>query len=380
MKSTEQILGKGSYASRQSHPLNEHDKVVPEKKRNLVIYEKAAVEGHAQQPTLDSVPSKWNARSVGDTATQNRTRDWLLSAANYHPALEPVTRLSPAMSIKATKAVDQTKLTAEHVSTPQKIHSRDAKASAFLPANSPISNGRHTAEPKHIPPTDLPHKLKQSIDANRLNKQINKSFNGNERLITENDESLHKSITNQSILVNAPALKLSETGKRRMSTFTERKHKQKADGRCLSEKKKNAKNGGGRKGAVNQMHPDSSLRLPSKPHENGAFSASDSDKSANKRIQKEWHSPESYIYDDINTDAMTEQSDSSSCMQTFWFRDSPNENLLTREQRLENKRDNLRRQAFQYAQAQHFRSTALAKRRLITVTKALAKFKNERNK
>lgn len=97
-------------------------------------------------------------------------------------------------------------------------------------------------------------------------------------------------------------------------------------------------------------------------------------------MDKEWHSPESYIYDDISADAIVDSGELTSCMQTFWFRDIPNENLLTREQRLENKRDNLRRQAFQYAQAQHFRSTILAKRRLLTVTKALAKFKNERNK
>lgn len=97
-----------------------------------------------------------------------------------------------------------------------------------------------------------------------------------------------------------------------------------------------------------------------------------------KRFQKEWHAPESYIYDDISSNGLNDDFDITPCTQKLWFRDIPDENLLTRERRLETKRDNLRRQAFQYAEAQTFRSKVLAKKRLITVAQALAKFKKER--
>lgn len=97
-----------------------------------------------------------------------------------------------------------------------------------------------------------------------------------------------------------------------------------------------------------------------------------------KRFQKEWHAPESYIYDDLSSNGLNDNFDITPCTQKFWFRDIANENLLTREQRLETKRDNLRRQAFQYAEAQIFRSKVLAKKRLITVAQVLKKLKNER--
>lgn len=97
-----------------------------------------------------------------------------------------------------------------------------------------------------------------------------------------------------------------------------------------------------------------------------------------KRFLKEWHAPESYIYDDLSSNGLYDNFDLSPCTQKFWFRDIPNENLLTREQRLESKRDNLRRQAFQYAESQSFRSKVMAKKRLITVAQALTKFKKER--
>lgn len=99
------------------------------------------------------------------------------------------------------------------------------------------------------------------------------------------------------------------------------------------------------------------------------------------KVKREWHAPELISFDfkspyDVNHD----EYEVGSCSQAFWFRDIPNENLLTREQRLEMKRDNLRRQATQYAQAQTFRNRRLAKLRLLSVTNALNKFKNERNK
>lgn len=102
-------------------------------------------------------------------------------------------------------------------------------------------------------------------------------------------------------------------------------------------------------------------------------------KSVKAKIVRDWHAPDSYIYDLTGPGALTvDQLEISQCTQAFWFRDIPNENFLTREQRLEIKRDNLRRQAFQYAQAQNFRSPSLAKKRLMSVIKALTKFKNER--
>lgn len=99
------------------------------------------------------------------------------------------------------------------------------------------------------------------------------------------------------------------------------------------------------------------------------------------KVKREWHAPDSILFDfnsphDVNHD----EYDVGPCSQAFWFRDIPNENLLTREQRLEMKRDNLRRQATQYAQAQTFRNKRLAKLRLLSVTNALNKFKIERNK
>lgn len=99
------------------------------------------------------------------------------------------------------------------------------------------------------------------------------------------------------------------------------------------------------------------------------------------KVKREWHAPDSIFFDfkcsyDVNHD----ENDVGSCSQAFWFRDIPNANLLTREQRIEMKRDNLRRQATQYHQAQTFRNRKLAKLRLLSVTNALNKFKNDRNR
>lgn len=123
-------------------------------------------------------------------------------------------------------------------------------------------------------------------------------------------------------------------------------------------------------------------RIPSRSNSLGnslTNNNTNSGKQIKTKIGKEWHAPDSYVYDLAGPGALTvEQLEIAQCTQGFWFRDIPNENFLTREQRLEIKRDNLRRQAFQYAQAQHFRSTSLAKKRLMSVMKALTKFKNER--
>lgn len=410
MKSTEQFSNDGKYASRQS-PQQQLSRTNEQVKRvtdhTALTYVKS-VAGHQTINTnsIDSERNKWKpalsgpntnlaTNIVGETVSPAKSKDWFLAAKSYHIKSESAkdTRLAPAMSLATIKFAQQTSLNVEHVTNSHINHSNaKASATAFPSINSPNSQNRQRSEQRlHASQINLQQKLKTSVDINRANKQIS-SLNGNGEHAIETAESLHKSITNQSTLGNSPASKLNESGKPRKSTLTERKYKQK-DAKSTYEKKKNGHGSGscgknsvmtGRKSTSNQLHHESLQRLPLRSNENGAIASippnADADRCIGKRMEKEWHSPESYIYDDISTDTVGECPEFASCMQTFWFRDIPNENLLTREQRLENKRDNLRRQAFQYAQAQHFRSTIVAKRRLITVTKALAKFKNERNK
>lgn len=143
---------------------------------------------------------------------------------------------------------------------------------------------------------------------------------------------------------------------------------------------------GKRKRSYSQTsHHEALQRIPARQstvHQNG----DDTDKVLQQtqsvtKVKREWHAPDSISFDFACPYNVTQQEyDVGPCAQAFWFRDIPNENLLTREQRLEMKRDNLRRQATQYAQAQTFRNKRLAKLRLVSVTQALNKFKNERNK
>lgn len=411
MKSTEQITNDGKYGSVQSqHELSRQHKNDRDGHKNSEYNASILVKpatGHrtinAKKSSLDCEQNKWipslggqhtiSPRNFGEIAAQKKPKDWLVSARNYHAKTEPTkdSGLATAMSIATIKLLNQTNLNIENVSNPQRNHSSDLKASAtaFIstnPANSCIDRPR--IEQKQILPVTNAsvEKCNAGTDLNRSNKQIS-SFNGNDEHSTDNTESSHKSIiNNHPTIVNSSSSKLNDSSsKTKKPTPSERKYKSKSDPKAEKRKHtnsgKNATNGtdgGGisaRKCTSNQIHHESLQRLPLRTHEN------DTCANGKQRLDKEWHSPESYIYDDISSDAAAaKRADHTSCMQTFWFRDIPNENLLTREQRLENKRDNLRRQAFQYAQAQHFRSTILAKRRLITVTKALAKFKNERNK
>lgn len=132
---------------------------------------------------------------------------------------------------------------------------------------------------------------------------------------------------------------------------------------------------------VNKQSALQRIQLKSTPNEIAPKKQINNTESAStKSFKKEWHAPETYIYDDLSSNGLNDNFDITPCTQKFWFRDIPNENLLTREQWLETKRDNLRRQAFQYAEAQRFRSKILAKTRLIIVAQALTKFKNERYK
>lgn len=308
----------------------------------------------------------------------------------------------------------------ENVSKPKLNHSSDAKVTSETTTTTTTPTtlsfrDRLKTEPKQLlnissSPVNVQHRLKQANNNASTQdiqcRQINGiSIENDDEPATATDnniqESLHKSITNHSTVGNSSlsSNKQNESSKGRKRSLSERRqHKQHNKSDAKSEKKQKCvnggKNGGGRKTAIairQDSIPSSMSRFPVKCSENGTFDSAsvqqqqqqppNNSEISGKRMDKEWHSPESYIYDDISSDTITDSTEyNTTCMQTFWFRDIPNENLLTREQRLENKRDNLRRQAFQYAQAQHFRSTILAKRRLITVTKALAKFKHERNK
>lgn len=382
MKSSEQLSNEGKYASTQSqqdlHRLNELGKLNSESiyiKSNVVGYQTIKKNYiHCEQqnqwnPSLGG-PNTVLAANTEQTVLQNKAKDWRLSAKNYHTHLEIAKDQRPitAMSIKKS----QTNLNVENVSKPKLNHSNGVKASEFIP----IKSIDHKIEPKQI---NVQQKLKTSIDIQR--RQFN-SFNGNDEHATDNAESLQKSINNNSTVENSSLPKSNDNKSRKQLLSERRTNKQKSDAETsINDKKKHLN--GGKSNLTRKGKHDSLKRLPLKSNENGSSNvpSNNAEKLSGKRMDKEWHSPESYIYDDISTDsAVADYGEFTSCMQTFWFRDIPNENLLTREQRLENKRDNLRRQAFQYAQAQHFRSTILAKRRLITVTKALAKFKNERDK
>lgn len=94
--------------------------------------------------------------------------------------------------------------------------------------------------------------------------------------------------------------------------------------------------------------------------------------------EREWHAPNSYIYEDLSTE--NRGNEIEMLTQKCWYTDIPINKHMTREQRLQHKRDMLRRQAYQCMQSQHFRSTILARKRLMVVSKAVHKFDKERNR
>ncbi|XP_031630637.1 uncharacterized protein LOC116345428 isoform X2 [Contarinia nasturtii] len=409
-------------------------------------------------------PSKWNRSLCGQNTTVltakiatpvasterivNKAKDWYSTISS--------TASTPSSSIAAKKfnhinldlAKEQRKpiitemsttaksFNFEHAALSQKFNhsSSDVKTNAFNRANSIEQHQHHKIEPKQINPQQkLIKSSTSSIEIYRRQQKQHQqhfqtqSFNGNDgHAVSDNavTESLHKSITtinSQSNLGNSSTsnqtkqtlLSSSSSSSSSTPTSERRSKKQKATVNTKRDEKIKKRNTNGEKinfPTLRKVKYDlAQPRTPLKSNENGGTfdsthnASNNAERLSDKRMDKEWHSPESYIYDDISITDTTfaaaadcggnggsnnsagggsgsGNAEFASCMQTFWFRDIPNENLLTREQRLENKRDNLRRQAFQYAQAQHFRSTILAKRRIITVTKALAKFKNERNK
>lgn len=101
-------------------------------------------------------------------------------------------------------------------------------------------------------------------------------------------------------------------------------------------------------------------------------------KTTKVKNDRDWHAPDSYIYEDLCSDRRCD--DIEVLTQKCWYNDIPMQKGLPREQRLQQKRDMLRRQAYQLIQAQQFRSSALAKKRLVVVARAIKKFDKERNR
>lgn len=101
----------------------------------------------------------------------------------------------------------------------------------------------------------------------------------------------------------------------------------------------------------------------------------------------EWHAPDSYIFDntlsplDPSPDKKEENYDLAPCVQNHWLDVSemmsslPMYAHITREQRIELRKAQLRRQALQYISAQKFHTTFAARKRLQCVAKALRKLR-----
>lgn len=91
----------------------------------------------------------------------------------------------------------------------------------------------------------------------------------------------------------------------------------------------------------------------------------------------EWHAPGSFIFDYKSPGATrAEAFELIGCTQNFWFKDFVSENdILSRDQKLEIRQANLRRQAVQYSNSQKLRNNLTAKRRLLMLSKALSKLK-----
>lgn len=90
-----------------------------------------------------------------------------------------------------------------------------------------------------------------------------------------------------------------------------------------------------------------------------------------------WHAPGSFIFDYTSPGATrAEAFELIGCTQNFWFKDVIDENnALSRDQKLEIRQANLRRQAVQYSNSQKLRNNLTAKRRLLMLSKALTKLK-----
>lgn len=320
---------------------------------------------------------------------------------------------------KVNEASSTTLLLSSSSITPTSTTS-STSASSFIPIHPCNSVSPHQSE--QIKQKVLPH----PIPSNQHNKYQSKSQQQQETATTKpqipatgnqskaNDQvklKPSKSSTNSSQgsindahavapTATATSTDAGKAGKKQATAEKVKKVKNVAKAEKANKKSKLTNNGktpaenGKRKRSYSQTsHHEALQRIPLKggsssttapaaAHGASASSGSSS-KGAPKRAKREWHAPDSYIYDDFNgNDANdgVDDLDVGKVTQTHWFSDTHSEKLLTREQRIEMKRDNLRRQASQYAQALSFRSTTAAKRRLVAVIKTLAKFENERNK
>lgn len=126
-------------------------------------------------------------------------------------------------------------------------------------------------------------------------------------------------------------------------------------------------------------HHEALQRIPSRAAYSTTNLASDAATNLSHHVirnQTEWHAPGTFIYEYAEPGCMSaDQVDLYATTQNVWYKNDSS-TLPTRELKLENKLNQLRRQAFQFAEAQSFRSTNIAKRRLLAVAKALRKTKN----
>lgn len=126
-------------------------------------------------------------------------------------------------------------------------------------------------------------------------------------------------------------------------------------------------------------HHEALQRIPSRAGSCSTSLAADAAANLSHHVirnRTEWHAPGTFIYEYADPGCMSaDQVDLYATTQNVWYKNDSS-TLPTREQKLENKLNQLRRQAFQFAEAQSFRSTNFAKRRLLAVANALRKTKN----
>ncbi|KAJ6639125.1 INO80 complex subunit D [Pseudolycoriella hygida] len=93
------------------------------------------------------------------------------------------------------------------------------------------------------------------------------------------------------------------------------------------------------------------------------------------KSSNEWHAPDAYVFDYAGPGSLPlSQVELMPFTQNIWHQSSVN--TTSREQRLEEKKNYLRRQAYQLEQAQKFRHTRDSKKRLVEVAKTLLKPKS----
>lgn len=352
-----------------------------------------------QQLALSTAPSTEElilpAAAKTIIAKENRTKQLQLALSPSHPPLNQ--SIKPKQQINsnhsnATNTVSPLITTSTSISTPPPT----ITASTFAPIKPhPNQNNFQQNQLKlkslgiSVPQRITSKQQQNNHKTSALPIPSNQLITGETTnlKLEKCDDTIPVGINGNSVKYQTPLAPTNGVGKGKRNSNTNVKliTKPKTESKNLSGKKlsfsgKSQPIAKSKRSYSESSHHEALQRIPIRFHKlNGNAVVQ---KAVIPKIKREWHAPESFLFDcaagasDLNND----QLDILSCTQAFWFRDIPNENLLTREQRLETKRDNLRRQAFQYAQAQNFRSTNLAKRRLLSITKALSKFKLERNK